>query len=134
MNQNKLYDEQKNITVTENAAKYIKNLIAAEQQSDICLKIIVEGGGCSGFQYKYIFPEPCKINYEFINQDIDAKPANSDILFFFDKQVILAIDPISASLMKDSKIDFVETLGDSSFEITNPNSVARCGCGNSFAM
>lgn len=104
------------ISLTDNAANKIAELTKSEQKS--YLRISVEGGGCSGFQYKY----------EFI-----INPDENDLLIP-KEGALVAIDPISADLMKDSVIDYVETLGSAEFNIKNPNSVSRCGCGNSFSV
>ena len=115
--------ENKGISVTENAIKRILTLAESEKRNDAMLRIVVEGGGCSGFQYKYEFPV-----YE-----INEKKDSGDITFMNQEgRIVLLIDPISAGFMKDSVVDFVETLGSSIFEIRNPNTTARCGCGNSF--
>ena len=121
--ENELSIVQKGITLTENAIKRIMSLSETEEQDGAMLRIIVEGGGSSGFQYKYEFPV----------FDVNQKKDSGDILFK-DKEgrIVLLIDPISAGFMKDSTVDFVETLGSSIFEIRNPNTTARCGCGNSF--
>lgn len=104
------------ISLTDSAAIKIKELSQDEMKS--YLRISIEGGGCSGFQYKY----------EFVpNHDA------SDLLIT-NQEATVVIDPVSADLMKDSVIDYIETLGSSEFSIKNPNSVSRCGCGNSFSV
>ena len=106
------------ITMTDSAESKIKDLFISGKEKGKNLRISVEGGGCSGFKYQYSF--------------VENKQKEDLILNKNGAQLI--IDPISADLMKGSVIDFVETLGFSSFEIKNPNSTSKCGCGNSFSI
>lgn len=106
-----------NIVLSENAAKKVNDLVS-DQANATKLRISVEGGGCSGFQYKYDF-------VDVVNQEDLVLQKNG---------AIVLIDPVSADLLKNSTIDFVETLGSAEFSITNPNSTSRCGCGNSFSI
>ena len=102
--------------ITKNAAEKIINILSKEQSE--FFRIEVEGGGCSGFQYKF---------------DIKASRQEDDILFeSYGANVI--IDPQSLQFLEHSEIDYEEDLGSAGFKIKNPNSTARCGCGNSFAI
>ncbi|KAA3508985.1 iron-sulfur cluster insertion protein ErpA [Agrobacterium vitis] len=105
------------VTVSENAAKRIAKIVSAEQDKH-ALRVSVEGGGCSGFSYKF---------------DLDQGPQDGDLVIERDGATLL-IDPISLVYMAGSEIDFVDNLMGQSFQITNPNAVASCGCGTSFAM
>lgn len=105
-------------TITENAAKRIAHLAGQEPFPDAKLRIAVDGGGCSGFQYRYEFT---------------AEKQADDTAFERDGATIL-IDAMSLEFLKDSAVDYVETLGAAHFEIKNPNATANCGCGNSFAV
>ncbi|MCE3233367.1 MAG: heme biosynthesis protein HemY [Rickettsiaceae bacterium] len=104
--------------ITENAAKRIAYLISQEEEKSVNLRISVTGGGCSGFQYNY---------------DFDTKK-NDDDLFFEKDGIKVAIDTTSIEFVNGSTLDYVETMTAAAFEIKNPNSTARCGCGNSFAV
>lgn len=103
-----------NITLSENAITKIAKLLSETSGANF-LRISVEGGGCSGFQYKY---------------DFVSKKNPDDLVL----NETLVIDPISVDLMNNSVIDYVETLGSAEFSIKNPNSTSRCGCGNSFSV
>jgi iron-sulfur cluster insertion protein len=111
--------KQNSITVSDNAFKRVKELTAPHKEdAGKKLRISVNSGGCSGFQYKYTFENNTKDN---------------DIIFTKDGSSIM-IDPISSQFLKGSVIDYRETLGFSSFEIVNPNAQSKCGCGNSFSV
>jgi len=108
-----------NITVSDNAFKRIKTLTAADKEdAGKKLRVSVNSGGCSGFQYKYSFEHDVKEDDFVLTKD------GSSVL----------IDPISKQFLYDSIIDYKETLGFSSFEISNPNAQSKCGCGNSFSV
>lgn len=106
------------IEVTESAYKRIKFLQEKAGNNNLKLRIKVTGGGCSGFSYDYAMTEESK---------------DDDIIYSDGKSSIL-IDPKSMKFLKESKIDFVEELGSQYFSITNPNAIAKCGCGNSFSI
>ena len=82
------------------------------------LRLSVEGGGCSGFQYRYGLAE--SIEAEDIVTETDG--------------VQLVIDPMSLELVEGSEVDFVESLGGSAFRVTNPLAASGCGCGASFSV
>ena len=104
------------IEVTENAQIQINKILHSENSK--FFRITVLGGGCAGFQYKFDFSE--KIN-------------DDDILFDYDDAKIL-IDKTSIELIKGSKIDYVNELIGSSFQISNPQASSSCGCGTSFSL
>ncbi len=106
-----------NITLSESAARQI-NAIMSDQSKGPYLRVAVEGGGCSGFQYVF---------------DFDTAPDADDITIERDGARVL-IDTMSAELMRDSIIDYTQELIGSAFKIRNPNAVAACGCGTSFAL
>ncbi len=106
-----------NISLTASAARHI-NRLSHDAGHPIMLRVIVEGGGCSGFQYKLDLVE-------------DKQPDESEITF--DGATAL-IDEVSAPLMAGSMIDYVEELVGSQFKILNPLAVASCGCGTSFSL
>jgi iron-sulfur cluster assembly accessory protein len=105
------------VTLSESAAKRIAAIVAAEADKS-ALRVSVEGGGCSGFSYKF---------------DLDQQPASDDIVITRDGATVL-IDPMSLVYMAGSEIDFVDNLLGQSFQIKNPNAVASCGCGTSFSV
>ena len=105
------------ITVSERAARRIGDILKREP-SGTMLRVSVEGGGCSGFQYKF---------------DMDRTKAADDLVISRDGAVIL-IDPVSVNYMVGSEIDFVDDLIGASFKVNNPQAKASCGCGTSFAL
>jgi iron-sulfur cluster insertion protein len=106
------------ITITSAAAKKIKTILK-EEDSSLKLRVFVEGGGCTGFQYGFSVEE--------------LPPAEDD--FTFDKDgVEVIIDSISMQYLSEAEIDYTESLMGSNFTIRNPNVTATCGCGSSFAV
>jgi len=105
------------VTITENAATKIKQLLAEEPEEDVSvLRVAVQGGGCSGFQYALGF---------------DRGPQDGDNEVEM-HGVRVVIDPFSAPYLAGSEIDFVDALMGAGFAINNPNVQAACGCGSSF--
>lgn len=105
------------LTLTPAAAKRVA-LIAQKQTKPAILRLSVEGGGCSGFQYKFDLAE---------GPDGDDSVSETD-------GVKLVVDPISLDLVGGSVVDFVESLGGAAFRVENPNAAAGCGCGSSFGI
>jgi iron-sulfur cluster assembly accessory protein len=105
------------ITVSERAARRIGEILKGEP-SGTMLRVSVEGGGCSGFQYKF---------------DVERAKAADDLVIDRDGAVVL-IDPVSVNYMAGSEIDFVDDLIGASFKVNNPKAKASCGCGTSFAL
>ena len=105
------------ITVRELPARRIGEILKGEPSGTV-LRVSVEGGGCSGFQYKF---------------DVDRAKAADDLVINRDGATIL-IDPISVNYMAGSEIDFVDDLIGASFKVKNPQAKASCGCGTSFAL
>jgi iron-sulfur cluster assembly accessory protein len=106
-----------NVTVSERAARQIGEILRREPPGTM-LRVSVEGGGCSGFQYKF---------------DMDREQASDDVLIRRDGAVVL-IDQVSLGYLAGSEIDFVDDLIGASFRVNNPNAKASCGCGTSFAL
>jgi len=92
--------------------------IAARQGKPAILRLSVEGGGCSGFQYKFGLADA-----------IDG----SDTITETDG-VRLAVDDVSLDLVRGALVDYVENLGGAAFQVTNPNAASGCGCGASFSI
>lgn len=105
------------VVLTENAARRITEIVAAEPAKKL-LRVSVEGGGCSGFQYKF---------------DLVAESENDDTVLERDGATVL-IDPVSLNFLSGSEIDYVDELIGASFQIRNPNATASCGCGTSFSI
>jgi iron-sulfur cluster insertion protein len=105
------------LTLSPSAAARIA-AIAAKQGKPAMLRLSVEGGGCSGFQYKFELAEAA-----------DADDAISETA-----GVKLLVDPVSLDLVAGCTVDYVESLGGAAFKVENPQAVAGCGCGSSFAV
>lgn len=111
--------DAQNFQISDSAAARIAYLLDDEPKGSY-LRITVEGGGCSGFQYKF---------------DFDASAStDEDRKFQHENGALVIIDDMSLGFVNGSAIDYVENLGASYFEIKNPNAAASCGCGNSFAV
>src|SRR6187549_823898 len=108
---------QGNVTVTDRAASKIASILQKEAEGAM-LRVSVEGGGCSGFQYKF---------------DMERTKAEDDILIRREDAAVL-IDSVSLNYLAGSEIDFVDDLIGASFRINNPQAKASCGCGTSFSL
>ena len=106
-----------NVTVSERAAQRIGEILGREPPGTM-LRLSVEGGGCSGFQYKF---------------DMDRAQAADDILIRSGSALVL-IDQISLGYLAGSELDFVDDLIGAAFRVNNPKAKASCGCGTSFAL
>ncbi len=105
------------LTLTERAAEKVRELAAQEPEGEAdVLRIAIQGGGCSGFQYALGF---------------DRGPQDGDNELEFNG-VKVVVDPFSAPYLQGAEIDFVDALMGAGFAINNPNVVAACGCGSSF--
>lgn len=105
------------IALTPSAAARVA-AIAAKQAKPAILRLSVEGGGCSGFQYRFGLAD---------GPDADDTIAETD-------GVRLVVDSMSLDLVRGAQVDFVESLGGAAFKVTNPQAAAGCGCGSSFAI
>ncbi len=105
------------VVVTERAARRIGEILRREAAPAV-LRVSVEGGGCSGFQYKF---------------DIDRQAAADDLVIEREGATVV-VDPVSLQYMVGSKIDFVDDLIGASFKVENPKATAACGCGTSFTI
>ncbi|MHC5307199.1 HesB/IscA family protein [Bartonella sp. LJL80] len=106
------------VDVSKSALDRIARILANEPDKT-ALRISVEGGGCSGFSYKY---------------DLVAEDGQADDLVINKNGAKIYIDSVSLPFMEGAQIDFVDDLMGQSFQIHNPNAVASCGCGTSFAI
>jgi iron-sulfur cluster insertion protein len=105
------------VTVTERAAQRIGEILRREPPGTM-LRVSVEGGGCSGFQYQF---------------DLVERPEADDLRVERDGAAAL-VDEVSLALLKGSEIDFVDELAGAEFRIRNPNAKSSCGCGVSFSI
>src|SRR6266550_3472716 len=105
------------MTLTPSAAEKIKQLLAEEEDVNV-LRVAIQGGGCSGFQYGLGF---------------DRGPQEGDIEFSM-HGVEVVVDPFSAPYLSGAEIDYVDTIQSSGFAINNPNATSSCGCGHSFQV
>jgi len=101
---------------TDSAAAKVADLIAEEGNTDLKLRVFVQGGGCSGFQYGFTFDEA-------VNEDDTT----------FEKNVTLLVDSMSFQYLVGAEIDYKEDINGSQFVIKNPNATTTCGCGSSFS-
>jgi iron-sulfur cluster assembly protein/iron-sulfur cluster insertion protein len=105
------------ITLTENAAHKVGELIKAEGDEGLALRVAVRPGGCSGFSYEMFF-----------DTDVDAE----DVLASYG-EVKVVVDPSSAQLLSGATLDYKDGLQGAGFAIDNPNAQRTCGCGQSFS-
>lgn len=105
------------LVLTQAAAERI-GAIARKQGRPAILRLAVEGGGCSGFQYRF---------------DL-AEAAEADDSVSETGGVKLVVDPVSLGLVEGSTVDFVESLGGAAFKVENPQAASGCGCGSSFGI
>jgi iron-sulfur cluster assembly accessory protein len=105
------------VTISERAARRIGQILKNEGDGAM-LRISVEGGGCSGFQYKF---------------DVDRAKAEDDLVISREEAVVL-VDSASVPFLAGSELDFVDDLIGASFRVVNPNATASCGCGTSFSI
>lgn len=108
---------QTSLGVTERAARRIAQVLSKEAAGSM-LRIQVNGGGCSGFQYAF---------------DVDATRAPDDLVIEREGAVVL-VDPVSLGFLQGAEIDFVDDLIGQSFKVNNPNAKTSCGCGTSFSV
>ena len=104
------------LLISARAAKRLNAILKGEEGA--ALRISVKGGGCSGFQYAF---------------DIEKVRAEDDFVATRDGATVL-VDPVSLEMMKGAELDFVDDLMGQSFQVRNPQAVASCGCGVSFAV
>jgi iron-sulfur cluster insertion protein len=106
------------ILFTDSAAGKVADLVAEEGNPDLKLRVFVQGGGCSGFQYGFTFDE-------VVNEDDTQMSKNG---------VTLLIDAMSLQYLMGAEIDYKEDLQGAQFVIKNPNASTTCGCGSSFSV
>lgn len=110
------------LNISDAAIKKIYDLVIEENNPQLKLRVFVQGGGCSGFQYGFTFEED-------VNEDdfiITKKYLDNDVVFL--------IDATSTQYLKDATIDYTSDLNGDQFVIKNPNAQTTCGCGSSFSV
>lgn len=105
------------IALTPSAAKRVA-FIAEKQSKRAILRLAVEGGGCSGFQYRFGLADAVEGDDTAVETD----------------GVTLVVDAVSLDLVRGAAVDYVEDLGGAAFKVTNPNATSGCGCGSSFSV
>jgi len=106
------------IHFSQRAAQRVREMLAAKGDAPALLRVYVEGGGCSGFQYGFAFED---------------EPAEDDIRVETDG-VTLLVDPLSSQYLADATVDYIDDLQGSRFLVDNPNANSTCGCGSSFSI
>ena len=106
------------LVFTDSAANKVKELVDEEGNPDLKLRVFVQGGGCSGFQYGFTFDE-------IVNDDDTTMEKNG---------VTLLIDAMSQQYLLGARVDYEDSLEGSRFVIQNPNAQSSCGCGSSFSV
>ena len=106
------------LQITEAAVAKVKNLLRTEQKDGYGLRVAVQGGGCSGFQYGMTWEK--------------EQGPNDEVLEFDGLKVF--VDPMSVMYLEDVSIDYVDSLSGSGFKIENPRATGSCGCGSSFSV
>jgi iron-sulfur cluster assembly accessory protein len=106
------------VTLTAKAVEMIKTTMERENLQDSALRVGVQGGGCSGFQYSL---------------DLEKETRVGDLEFMFEG-IRIYIDPMSAQYLKGTTVDYVETAYASGFSFSNPQAKSTCGCGSSFSV
>lgn len=106
------------LVFTEHAADKVKELSARQDKADTMLRVYIQGGGCSGFQYGFALEEQ----------------QSEDDMVIETAGVKLLVDPMSFQYLMGSEIDYLEDLQGARFVINNPNATTTCGCGASFAI
>ena len=106
------------LNFTEAAAAKVKELIQDEASDALALRVYIQGGGCSGFQYGFEFDE---------NRAEDDLAVDTN-------GVTLLVDPLSLQYLMGAEVDYTESLTGAQFVIRNPNAKTTCGCGSSFSM
>jgi iron-sulfur cluster insertion protein len=110
--------EESSLQFTQAAARKVRELMLEEGNPSLKLRVYIQGGGCSGFQYGFSFDED--------SQDDDLAVETDG--------VTLIVDPVSLQYLGGAQVDYSESLQGSQFVIRNPNAKTTCGCGSSFAV
>ena len=118
MSEPRMAGDEQALNFTDAAAQKVGQLIEREGNADLKLRVYIQGGGCSGFQYGFTFDEE--------TQEGDTAIENGG--------VTLLVDPMSVQYLTGAEIDYREDLSGAQFIIRNPNATTTCGCGSSFSV
>jgi iron-sulfur cluster insertion protein len=110
--------DESSLQFTQAAARKVRELMLEEGNPSLKLRVYIQGGGCSGFQYGFSFDED----------------SQEDDLAVETDGVTLIVDPVSLQYLGGAEVDYSESLQGSQFVIRNPNAKTTCGCGSSFAV
>lgn len=110
------------LNLSQSAIQKVHELIIEEDNNNLKLRVFVQGGGCSGFQYGFTFDEISNDDDYIITKDVE----NSKVEFL--------IDAMSATYLMGAEIDYVDDINGAQFIIKNPNATTTCGCGSSFTV
>ena len=110
--------DPKGVGLSETAIRQLNDLFAAEDRDGLMLRIVVNGGGCSGFTYGFDFDDA----------------VNDDDRTFESEGVKVVVDDASLEFIDGSVLNYVESLGGNHFTLENPNATSSCGCGSSFSV
>ncbi|WP_435104472.1 iron-sulfur cluster insertion protein ErpA [Arhodomonas sp. AD133] len=113
-----IVEEEALLHFTDSAAAKVRELLDEEENTGLKLRVYISGGGCSGFQYGFMFDE----NEEAGDTVIEKNG------------VTLLVDPMSGAYLEGAEIDYVEGIEGAQFVIRNPNATTTCGCGSSFGV
>lgn len=113
---NSVATTEPDLKITDAALARVRELVREEGNTALKLRVFIEGGGCSGFQYGFSFDEAC----------------GEDDLLLDRGGVELLVDPLSMQYLEGAEVDYVEQLSGAQFVIHNPNAKTTCGCGSSF--
>ena len=109
------------ISFSDNVLKKVSDLILEEGEPNLKLRVFVQGGGCSGFQYGFTFDESINDDDFIIDKEFEGKT------------ITFLVDAMSFQYLQGAKVDYIEDLSGSQFVIKNPNASSTCGCGSSFS-
>ena len=121
--------EKPAVNFTAACASKVAELIAEEQNEALRLRVFISGGGCSGFQYGFMFDETVNEDDIVVTREVGGVESESEPVI-----VTLLIDPMSFQYLQGADIDYREDVAGSQFVIRNPNAKTTCGCGSSFSV
>jgi iron-sulfur cluster insertion protein len=116
------------LTFTDAAATRIGALIIKEGNYNLCLRVSIKGGGCSGFKYRFFLDEKIQADDQMTEKEITYPEGEKKLT------VRVVIDPVSHIYLMGSEIDYIENLQGAYFTVKNPNAQTTCSCGSSFSI
>lgn len=121
------------VDFTDSAVAKVNSLIEEDESPDLCLRVYITGGGCSGFQYGFMFDEEIKPDDYVLAKQVAAEEEDGGESGG-SSSVRLLIDAMSYQYLKGATIDYREDINGAQFVIKNPNAKTTCGCGSSFGI